>query len=246
MLNFCVSLTSIPPRFGNIKKTINSINIQNKKPDKIYLNIPHNYERYPNQNFDITELIKTCPNLQIIRCEDCGPGTKLLGAINEFNKYDYVVLIDDDHIYNKEMLSFFHEKGLENLDKAYSFCVYNVEDCKVGQGADGFMINTFFLKNIYQFFAKYIKNNKKLFFNDDLWISIFLNKILKKDIENLSFLLKQSFFKKEKSIYKKHTKIDALIELYSANRKEARNLRFKENCEEYLLLKQKTKNFTKL
>ena len=73
-----------------------------------------------------------------------------------------------------------------------------------------------------------------------------MNKILKKDIENLSFLLKQSFFKKEKSIYKKHTKIDALIELYSANRKEARNLRFKENCEEYLLLKQKTKNFTKL
>ena len=152
MPNFCVSLTSIPPRFSNIRKTIDSLNNQTKKPDKIYLNIPYSYARYPAQNLDISILDNVYDNLEIIRCEDYGPGTKLLGAINKFHKYDYVILVDDDHIYNKEMLNFFYEKGLENLDKAYSFCVYKIEDCKVGQGADGFMINVNFLENIFNFF----------------------------------------------------------------------------------------------
>jgi len=246
MLNFCISLTSIPPRFSTINKTINSLNNQTKRADKIFLNIPYNYERYLNQNFDITKINNTYNNLEITRCEDFGPGTKLLGSLDKIFKYDYVILVDDDHIYNKEMLNFFYEKGLKDLDKAYSFCVYNIEDCKIGKGADGFMINTKFLKNILNFYLKNIKDNPKLFFNDDLWISIFINKVLGKEIENISDLLKKSFFRRNKSIYKKHTKIHALIELYSSNRKKARNLRFVENCKEYLYLKKQTKNFTNL
>lgn len=246
MLNFCVSLTSIPSRFDTIYKTIKSLNKQTKKANKIFLNIPNKYKRYPMQDFDIAKIGNAYENLEITRCEDFGPGTKLLGSFDKIFKYDYIILVDDDHVYSKEMLNFFYEKGLENLDKAYSFCVYNIEDCKIGQGADGFMINTKFLKNILGFYSKNIKDNPKLFFNDDLWISIFINKVLRKDIENLSCLLKKSFFRRTNSIYKKHTKIDALIEQYSSNRKKARSLRFVENCEEYLHLKNSTKNFTDL
>ncbi|MDB9812646.1 glycosyltransferase family 2 protein [Candidatus Pelagibacter sp.] len=244
MLNFCVSLTTIPPRFNTIKKTIDSINKQTKRPDKIFLNIPHNYKRYPKQNYDISSLENTFNNLQIVRCEDYGPGTKLLGSLKYLFDYNYVVLIDDDHIYNKDMLSIFYQEALKDINKVYSFCVFNIEDCKVGQGADGFMINTNFLKNISIFFNENIKDNEKLFFNDDLWISIYLNKILKKDIENLFPLIKKNFFRKPKSIYKKHTTIDSLIEVYSEDRKRARSLRFEENVDEYLFLKNKTKNFT--
>lgn len=246
MLNFCISLTSIPSRFSTINKTIDSLSNQTKKANKIFLNIPYNYQRYPNQNCDITEINDSYDNLEIIRCDDFGPGTKLLGSFNKILKYDFVILVDDDHIYNNEMFNFFYEKGLQNLNKAYSFCVYNIEDCKVGQGADGFMINTNFLQNILKFYLKNVKNNPKLFFNDDLWISIFINKVLGKDIVNISHLLKKSFFRRSKSIYKKHTKIDALIELYSSNRKKARNLRFLENCQEYLRLKNETNNFSDL
>ena len=142
------------------------------------------------------------------------------------------------------MLDFFYQKAILSLERSYSFCVSQIEDCKVGQGADGFLINSNFLKNIFDFFQNQIKNNQKLFYNDDLWISIFLNKVLKIDIENISYLLKKSFFKKNKSIYKKHTTIESLIEVYSKNRKSARKLRFEENCKEYLLLKNKTKDFT--
>ena len=247
MKSFCVSLTSIPPRFSTLEKTIRSINSQIKKPSKIFLNIPLKYKRYSDSKYNFLQLEKIFENLTIIRCKDYGPGTKLLGSLEYLMDYEYVVLIDDDHIYNKDMLDIFNKEALKDLDSAYSFCVYNVEDCKVGQGADGFMINTNFLKEIFEFFNKFVLNNKKLFFNDDLWISIYLNKVLKKDIKNLFQLIKQPiFFKKIKSIYKKHTTVDALIELYSKDRKEAREIKFKENCEEYLLIKNQTENFTKV
>lgn len=247
MKNFCVSLTSIPPRFHTIEKTIRSIVNQTEAPSKIFLNIPLEYKRYSNSKYDILQLENIFKNLKIIRCQDYGPGTKLLGSIEYLMEYDYVVLIDDDHIYNKDMLKIFNNEAFKKLDKAYSFCVFDIEDCKVGQGADGFMINTSFLKEILGFFNKFVKGNEKLFFNDDLWISIYLNKILKKDIINLFQLIKQPiFFKKVKSIYKKHTTIEALIELYSKDRKQARDIKFKENCKEYLLIKNQTNNFTKI
>lgn len=243
-LSFCVSLTTIPPRAGKIKKTLDSIYNQTRKANKIFLNIPSVFKRFPEESCDISCITNLYKNLEIVSCEDFGPGTKLLGSIDKLKNYDYVVLVDDDHIYNKEMLDFFYQKAILSLERSYSFCVSQIEDCKVGQGADGFLINSNFLKNIFDFFQNQIKNNQKLFYNDDLWISIFLNKILKIDIENISYLLKKSFFKKNKSIYKKHTTIESLIEVYSKNRKSARKLRFEENCKEYLLLKNKTKDFT--
>ena len=178
MENFCVSLTSIPPRFETLEKTIRSINSQTKKPQKIFLNIPLKYKRYTESKYNILRLEENFENLKITRCNDYGPGTKVLGSLKYLTDYDYVVLIDDDHIYNEDMLNIFNKEALKDLDRAYSFCVYNVEDCKVGQGADGFMINTIFLKEILEFFNKFVLNNKKLFFNDDLWISIYLNKVL--------------------------------------------------------------------
>ena len=243
-LSFCVSLTTIPPRAEMIKKTLDSIDNQTRKANKIFLNIPRVFKRFPEESCDISYITNLYKNLEIVNCEDFGPGTKLLGSIDKLKNYDYVILVDDDHIYNKEMLDFFYQKAILSLERSYSFCVSQIEDCKVGQGADGFLINSNFLENIFDFFQNQIKNNQKLFYNDDLWISIFLNKVLKIDIENISYLLKKSFFKKNKSIYKKHTTIESLIEVYSQNRKSARKLRFEENCQEYLLLKNKTKDFT--
>ena len=246
MNNFCVSLTSIPPRFNFLEKTLNSLEKQNKKPEKIFLNIPKKFERFSSISYDFSSLLRKFKNLEINKCEDYGPGTKLLGSLNKITKYDYVVLVDDDHLYKKEMLEIFYQQANKNLEACYSFCVYDILDCKIGQGADGFLINTKYLKNILSFFNKYVKKNKCLILNDDLWISIYLNKVLNIEINSVFSHLKQSFFFKHKSIYKKHTQVSALIETYSLNRKKARELKFKENCDEYIFLKNKTNNFTNL
>ena len=205
MKNFCISLTTIPPRFNTIKKTLDSIYNQQIHPKKVFLNIPKNFKRFKNINFDFKHLSKTYDNLEINVCEDFGPGTKLLGSLQQISKFDYVILVDDDHEYNNQMLKIFYDQAEIDLNKSYSFCVYDVLDCKVGQGADGFMINTKYINGIFEFYEKYVKNNPKLFLNDDLWISVYLNKILKIKIESLFPLLKQPFFKKYKSIYSKHT-----------------------------------------
>jgi len=247
MHNFCVSLTTIPSRFNRVAYTVEALNKQTRQPDKIFLNIPKEYKRFPNNNFDISGLLNIkSKNLEIVRCDDFGPGTKLLGSINSYTNYDYVILIDDDHIYKPEMLEIFYNHASKSLESAYSFAVFDIEDCKVGQGADGYLINVKHLNSILNFYKKYVSHDEKLFFNDDLWISIYLNKVLKIDIKNLSSFIKKRFFSKSTSVYKKHTTVSALIETYSKNRKEARKLKYIENCDTYLSLKEKTNNFTDL
>ena len=245
MVNFCASLTTIPSRIREVSLTIDSLIKQTKKPEKIFLNIPYKYERFPEQviSTEYLEKFSNIKNLEVVRCDDFGPGTKLLGSINSLEKYSHVALVDEDHIYQKDMFEIFFNESLKNPKNAYSFCVYEIEDLKVGQGADGFMINTNYLKNILLFFNNYVKKNKSLFLNDDLWISIYLNKYLNVEIESLNKFLKKRFFSGNKSIYKKHTTIDALIELYEKDRKKARNLRHLESFFEYNELKKMTNNF---
>ena len=245
MVNFCASLTTIPSRIREVSLTIDSLIKQTKKPEKIFLNIPYKYERFPGKviSTEYLEKFSNIKNLEIVRCDDSGPGTKLLGSISSLEKYSHVVLVDDDHVYQKDMFEIFFNESLKNPKNAYSFCVYEIEDLKVGQGADGFMINANYLKNILLFFNNYVKKNKSLFFNDDLWISIYLNKCLNVEIESLNKFLKKRFFSGNKSIYKKHTIIDALIELYEKDRKKAKSLRHQESIFEYNALKKMTNNF---
>ena len=74
-LEFCVSLTTIPPRFISIKKTIDSLNLQTQKPDKIFLNIPTKFRRFSQIKYDFSKLKEIYDNLEIVYCEDFGPGT---------------------------------------------------------------------------------------------------------------------------------------------------------------------------
>ena len=63
MKNFCVSLTTIPPRFNTLKKTLDSIYNQQIQPEKIFLNITKKFKRFKNENFDFNNLIKNYDNL---------------------------------------------------------------------------------------------------------------------------------------------------------------------------------------
>ena len=63
----------------------------------------------------------------------------------------------------------------------------------MGQCADGFLINVNLLDKIEDFYEKYVKNNKNMFLDDDLWLAIYLQKEKKSSIKNLieNFLKKQ-------------------------------------------------------
>ena len=74
MVNFCASLTTIPSRIREVSLTIDSLVKQTKKPEKIFLNIPYKYERFPEQVIPIEylEKLSNFKNIEIVRCEDFG------------------------------------------------------------------------------------------------------------------------------------------------------------------------------
>ncbi len=211
MINFCVSLTSLPSRIKYIDQTLDSINRQTIKPNKIFLNLPYKLKRFSQERFD-EEKIKQLKkyNLEIVRCNDYGPGTKLMGSSQKIrNDYECIILIDDDHIYHRKTFEIF----IDNFKKEkinYSYYVNKIFNINHGQGADGFLINTKFLNDIDNFYYKYVENNENMFLDDDLWIAIYLYCEKKTKIKNL----KKEFEKitNEKLVYKQSINhdIDAL------------------------------------
>jgi len=214
--NFCISFSSIPSRFESIKKVLDSLNLQTTKPCKIFLNIPYNYKRFPNikdLNLDIFKDIKD-DNLEIIRCEDYGPGTKLLGSINLLKNFDYVILVDDDHCYHPRMCEIFNKYFNLDNEQAYSFFTVKIYDLVMGQGADGFLINSNHLEGILDFYNKYVKNYKYCFLNDDFWISFFLKKFKNKQVCSLEDVVMKEI--DEKYIYKKINYEQPLHKIYNS------------------------------
>tara|TARA_B100000965_G_scaffold405387_1_gene439293 strand:- start:174 stop:893 length:720 start_codon:yes stop_codon:yes gene_type:complete len=216
-----ISLTTIPERFKNLNKTISSLLSQKKKADKIFINIPKEYTRFkeiianeqiPKFNSDIVE---------IIRCEDYGPGTKILGSLKKLKKDSLVILVDDDNVYKDYMIEkffYFHKKAPNN---AYSFYVHPLGNFGVGQGADGFAINTNHLDGINDFYERVVKDHNELFLHDDLWISFFLYFIKKNKILSLQEYLEKDSSDKSPLIYDSHIDTPGLISNYGKNLNEA-------------------------
>ena len=164
MTDFCVSFTTIPSRIDNIKKTINSINNQTLKPSKIFLNLPDKYKRFNNYEFTTKQLLTLEKlNIEINRCEDYGPSTKLMGSLKKIKDFECVIILDDDHIYQKEIFEIFIDKYKKKKGN-YSYYVQKVFKLNMGQGADCILIETKDLGKIENFYQSHVKNNINLFF----------------------------------------------------------------------------------
>ena len=209
-IKFCVSLTTIPSRVKGIYKTIESIQNQTLKPNKIYLNIPYKFKRFKNLEIDENDIQNIqFENLEIIRCEDYGPATKLMGAIKEARDFDCVILLDDDHLYDKNICEIFIQQfKIKPIN--YSFYLNKIFNIKMGQCADGLLINTKYLDKIEEFYFTYVLKNKNLFHDDDLWFALYLYLIKNTTIENLLNLFQMKT--NQKVVYKQHSSkdIDAL------------------------------------
>jgi len=216
-----VSLTTIPKRIENIKKSVDSLLEQTVKPDKIYINIPKKYKRF-KEVVEENHIPKFEKNIvEVTRCEDFGPGTKLLGSLEKFEKNSLVILADDDHIYENYMIEKFNHFYSLAPDNAYSFYVHPLKNFGVGQGADGFAINTNYLDGVEKFYNEVVKENEDIYIHDDLWTSFFLFYVKKIKILSLQSHIKKSDIDKFPLIYKKHINDNGLITNYGTNINEA-------------------------
>jgi hypothetical protein len=210
-MKFCASFTTLPSRVDNMHETIESIFKQTVKPDKIILNLPYNFKRFKNYQFTNEQIIKLKKfDITVNRCEDYGPGTKIMGAYEMIkDNFDCVILFDDDHIYNPKCF----EIMLDHFEKDkvnYSFYLNKIFNINHGQCADLLLINTQFLNEIEIFYNKYVKNTKNMFLDDDLWLAIFLYCEKKTSINNLIQIFKKKI--NENVVYKQNLNkdIDAL------------------------------------
>jgi len=239
-----ISISTIPPRLKNLNESINSLLNQTKKPDKIFVNIPYKYKRF-SETIEDNQIPKFDSDIvEVTRCEDCGPGTKLLGSLNKLKKNSLVILADDDHVYEDYMIEkflYFYSKAPNN---AYSFYVHPLGNFPVGQGADGFAINTNHLKGVKNFYDKVAKDYKELFLHDDLWISYFLYFFKKNKILSLQEYLKKDSDGKPFLIYKKDIVTSGLIETYGKNLIDAVRKRDQIAVESFKYMQEKTKGLS--
>jgi len=236
-----ISISTIPQRLKNLNQSVESLLKQTRKPDKIFINIPYNYKRF-NETIKDNQIPKFDNSLvEITRCEDCGPGTKLLGSLNKFEKNSLVILADDDHVYEDYMIEkffYFYSKAPNN---AYSFYVHPLGNFGIGQGADGFAINTNHLTGIKNFYDKVVRDYKELFLYDDLWISYFLYFFKKNKILSLQEHLKKNNDGKPSLIYKTHIVASGLISTYGKDLIEAVKKRDQIAIESFKYMQKKTK-----
>ena len=216
-----VSITTIPQRIKNLNKSVKSLLNQTRKPDKIFINIPFKYKRFSETIVD-NQIPKFDNNVvEITRCEDYGPGTKLLGSLNKLQKDSLLILADDDHTYEDYMIEKFFYFYSKVPNNAYSFYVHPLGNFGVGQGADGFAINSNSLSGVKKFYDEVVKTNKDLFIHDDLWTSFFLFYVKKVKILSLQSHLRKTTNNEISPIYKKHNQDNGLIESYGKNINEA-------------------------
>ena len=238
------STTTIPQRIKSLEKSINSLLNQSRKPDKVFINIPYKYRRF-SETIKDDEIPKFDNNIvEITRCEDFGPGTKLLGSLDKLEKNSLIITFDDDHIYEDYMIEKLYYFFSKEPNNAYSFYVHPLGKFGVGQGADGFGINTNCLDGIKNFYNKVVDDYKELFLHDDLWVSYFLYFFKKNKILSLQNYLKKDKKGKSSPIYKKHIVASGLIEMYGKNLIEAVKKRDKIAIESFKYMQKKTEGLS--
>jgi len=239
-----ISISTIPPRLKNLNESIRSLLNQTRKPDKIFINIPYKYKRF-SETIEDNQIPKFDSSIvEVTRCEDYGPGTKLLGSLSKLKKNSLVILADDDHIYKDYMIEKFFYFYSKSPNNAYSFYVHPLGNFGIGQGADGFAINTNHLSGIKNFYNKIVRDYKELFLYDDLWISYFLYFFKKNKILSLREHLKKNDEGKSSLIYKIHIVTSGLVSTYGKDIIDAVKKRDQIAFESFKYMQEKTKGLS--
>ncbi len=112
-----VCLTTIPSRLPFLQTTLKSLLTQRRRPLLIRVHLP-SYSDREEVEYIIPDFLKSLNCVEIIRCEDYGPATKLIPALENSSPDQKVLVVDDDMIYPKFMLDHFFDESSKNQDVA--------------------------------------------------------------------------------------------------------------------------------
>jgi len=192
-----VGFSVIPPRFFNLKNTIESLINQSRKPDNIYVYISDYYPRFDVKVTDemIPKYLKEYePILKIVRGRDYGPISKLFCSLKmESDPDTIIVTCDDDLVYKEHWLNeliinserlpkcavgfrgrLMSEKSFKYGDTKLITCsgVKNDTEIDIVTAVRGWAYRRkFFYTDFISNWEITEKKHPDIFFNDDIWIS---------------------------------------------------------------------------
>ena len=225
MSNFVLSFTTIPSRLKFIPDYINNIKNQTIQPSKVYVNIPY-FSTRKQQNYEVPSNWNLGDNIIIVRCNDYGPATKLMGCIPYIKDPDTMIItLDDDIIYSNDTFETLVKCGLNYPDSVVCFSsltskhepyVCNTKneientDIYGIQGFGGVLYRRKFVSDdMFNYFAEDLYVDYDCFLSDDLTISKWL-RIQKINIVKICTLKKITVIKQ----------VDKQDPLHNENRQE--------------------------
>jgi hypothetical protein len=172
-----ISITTLPSRIGKLRPCLDSLLAGEVVPDKILLSLPK-LSRRENCPYEIPPFLKP-PDafrgvVEVNQVEyDCGPGTKVLGALNRVPDPCYLIAADDDVSYKPRFLAGLLAAQRVDHAASFSYHTYRTGGLTVGQGCDGFSFYSPNLRGLDTFYQEHVSGTD-LFYHDDLWLSFFL------------------------------------------------------------------------
>ena len=99
-----VSLTSLPSRLPYIDSTLKSLMRQDKAPARIRLNLPY-FSKREGKPYEVPAWLEKLQSVELIRCEDFGPATKLIPSVTGLPQDQKIIVVDDDRIYPANLIA---------------------------------------------------------------------------------------------------------------------------------------------
>jgi len=95
-----ISMTTTPHRIKQLEAPLECLARQNVAVRQIYISIPYVFKR-EQMTYSVPDWLDNYPNVTILRTQDYGPATKLLGALKnaQINPDTIIVAVDDDTCY---------------------------------------------------------------------------------------------------------------------------------------------------
>lgn len=123
-----VSLSTTPHRINEIGPALKSLYGQTANIKAIYLNIPYVFKR-DNIEYVIPQWLLDDKRVTILRGEDYGPATKLLGTLKNANldPNTIIITVDDDTIYSKNLVLNLAYEAAKKPDSALGANGANIE-----------------------------------------------------------------------------------------------------------------------
>ncbi len=125
-----VALTTIPSRLPFLGPTLKSLLAQSVTPRAVLIHLPKRSRR-ERVEYHVPDDLHDLKVVEVVRCEDWGPATKILPALLSSQAHQRIISVDDDRIYRPNFIEDLLTAADEHPEAAIGCCGLRVPHDRV-------------------------------------------------------------------------------------------------------------------